>query len=121
MMDFSPESFNQRLKKALLNNLKSGCILIRNKCVESMVVGNQHGTDPSSPGETPHIGHGALRRSISSKIIDPDKLIGRVSTNIKYAPFLELGTSKMAARPFLRPALHNNQEELSKKLTAPME
>ena len=121
MMEFNPKSFNERLKKALLKNLKSGCILIRDKCVESMPIGNQQGTAPSESGETPHVGTGLLRRSIAVKIVDPDKLIGAVSTNVKYAPYLELGTSKMAARPFLRPALHNNEDELHKKLTAPME
>jgi HK97 gp10 family phage protein len=34
------------------------------------------------------------------------KLVGKAqSTHVNYAPFVEFGTSKMAAQPFLRPAL----------------
>ncbi len=121
MMEFNPKSFTQRLNKALLDNLESGCIFIRDKCINSMKTGNQQGTEPSLPGETPHVGTGLLRRSIAYEIVDKKKLIGRVGTNVKYSKFLEYGTSKMAARPFLRPAKENNQEELKNFLTKPME
>ena len=33
-------------------------------------------------------------------------------TNVEYAPYQELGTKKMAARPFLRPAMENYQSEI---------
>lgn len=35
-----------------------------------------------------------------------------VGTNVEYAPYLELGTVKMDARPFLRPAMENNSDEI---------
>lgn len=37
-----------------------------------------------------------------------------VGTNVEYAPFQELGTVKMSARPFLRPAFENNKEEIER-------
>ena len=37
-------------------------------------------------------------------------------TNVEYAPYVEFGTYKMAARPFLRPAYDKNIEKLSEKL-----
>lgn len=39
-----------------------------------------------------------------------------VSTNVEYAPHVEFGTYKMAARPFLRPAYNKNVEKLNKKI-----
>ena len=45
---------------------------------------------------------GTLARSITHEV-KGDK--GVVGTNVKYAPHVELGTSKMAAQPYLRPGL----------------
>lgn len=35
-----------------------------------------------------------------------------VGTNVEYAPYQELGTSKMDAQPFLRPAVERNKDHL---------
>jgi len=63
----------------------------------------------SAPGEPPAVDTGRLRASISfhtyTNYVD-------VGTNVEYAAPLEFGTSKMAARPFLRPALQRNQREI---------
>ncbi len=51
------------------------------------------------------IGH--LMRSITNEVnIHENVITGVVGTNVKYAPYVELGTRKMAARPYLRPALY---------------
>lgn len=47
---------------------------------------------------------GRLRASISHASDDSSAYIG---TNVEYAPYVELGTHKMAARPFLRNAIAN--------------
>ena len=39
-----------------------------------------------------------------------------VGTSVEYAPYVEFGTYKMAARPFLRPAYDKNIEKLNEKL-----
>lgn len=61
---------------------------------------------PSSPGQGPGVVTGRLRSSIAWRpghdSISPYVDVG---TAVHYAPFLEFGTRKMAARPFLRPAL----------------
>lgn len=44
---------------------------------------------------------GRLRNSISHMQYGEDEYIG---SNVEYAPYVELGTHKMKARPFLRPA-----------------
>lgn len=33
----------------------------------------------------------------------------RVGTNVEYAPYVEYGTRRMAAQPFMRPALERNR------------
>ena len=51
---------------------------------------------------------GRLRASISHARDDNAAYIG---TNVEYAAFVELGTSRMKARPYLRPAAENHLEE----------
>lgn len=47
---------------------------------------------------------GRLRASISHASDENSAYIG---TNVEYAPYVELGTRKMAARPFLKNAVAN--------------
>lgn len=51
---------------------------------------------------------GRLRNSISHEADEEAVYIG---TNVEYAPYVELGTSRMAARPYLRPAAENHGDE----------
>ena len=51
---------------------------------------------------------GRLRNSISHARDDDAAYIG---TNVEYAPYVELGTSRMKARPFLRPAATEHSAE----------
>ncbi len=39
-----------------------------------------------------------------------------LGTNVYYAPYVEMGTSKMEARPFIEPAMVEHREELKKTL-----
>lgn len=53
---------------------------------------------------------GRLRSSITNELgQDGDGLVATIGTNVEYAPHVELGTSKMAAQPFLLPALEAGQ------------
>jgi len=61
---------------------------------------------------------GNLRASIESNTETKAKQITtEVGTNVEYAPFVELGTSTMAAQPFLRPALDAELRSLERKIT----
>ncbi len=61
---------------------------------------------PSMPGHKPAVRTGRLRGSITWRLAaDALSPYVDVGTNVFYAPFVELGTSRMQARPFLRPAL----------------
>jgi HK97 gp10 family phage protein len=48
---------------------------------------------------------GALRNSITSESMMTDDLTFTVQDGVNYGIFLELGTSRMAAQPFLLPAV----------------
>ncbi len=52
---------------------------------------------------------GRLRNSISHKVVDENTAV--IGTNVEYAPFVELGTRRAAARPYLRPAAEDHGAE----------
>ena len=52
---------------------------------------------------------GNLRASITSEASGNECAVG---TNVEYAPYQEFGTYKMAAQPFLVPALLNKKDEV---------
>lgn len=54
---------------------------------------------------------GNLRNSITHEV---EKKEAKVGTNVEYAPFVELGTVKMAAQPYLNPALEANKGNIKK-------
>ena len=45
-------------------------------------------------------------------ITDGQGEIARIGTNLKYGLYLELGTRRMAARPYLRRALDETRDEI---------
>ena len=63
---------------------------------------------PESTGIPGYKG-GTLRNSITHEQEDEKTEI--IASAVKYSPYVELGTYKMRARPFLRPALENHREE----------
>ncbi|MES2783600.1 MAG: HK97-gp10 family putative phage morphogenesis protein [Pseudomonadota bacterium] len=63
----------------------------------------------STPGEAPNADTHRLDRSIETTRVSPLKV--KVRANSGYASALEFGTSKVAARPFMRPARDKKKEE----------
>jgi len=65
-----------------------------------------HIYEPSKPGEPPRKRTGTLQKSIAHEVKrEGDQVIARIGSKVPYAPHLEFGTRKMAARPYLRPSL----------------
>lgn len=52
---------------------------------------------------------GRLRNSITHQRYDENTEV--IGSNVEYAPYVELGTHKQAAKPFLRPAAENHVSE----------
>jgi len=72
---------------------------------------------PSVPGNPPAVDTGRLRASITHRIVDESPAAAYVGTNLDYAYDLEFGTSKMAPRPFLQPAIDANEVWIRNKLS----
>lgn len=62
---------------------------------------------------------GRLRNSITYGV-DTNEPAVYIGSNVEYAPYVELGTSKMRARPFLKPAVENYGEQYQELLKQAM-
>ena len=51
---------------------------------------------------------GRLRNSITHQVRPSEKSV-YIGTNVEYAPYVELGTSRMKSQPFLRPAAADHE------------
>jgi HK97 gp10 family phage protein len=65
---------------------------------------------PSRPGEPPNYDTGVLANNIETVLVAPLRV--EVSSNAPYAAALEYGTSKMAERPYMRPAVAAKKAEV---------
>lgn len=74
------------------------------------------GLDPSRPGEYPKKVTAHLRNTVQSEY-DPSRKVARVGTNTKYGKYLELGTRKMARRPWLSRAVRESRGLIQRVLS----
>jgi len=82
---------------------------------ESVATGNLYGNHrASAPGQAPAIDTGRLVGSGFATGVEKDGLdyVVKVGFNAEYAIYLERGTDRMAARPFIAPAVLNNKPRL---------
>ncbi|KKN81124.1 hypothetical protein LCGC14_0323430 [marine sediment metagenome] len=93
------------IRKATLEVERDAKALIRERGAEVHTVSAGEGVrEPSLPGHPPHQVTGSLFRDVSHEFRN-DGLTGVVGTDLPHGRWLEFGTSKMMARPWLRPAL----------------
>jgi hypothetical protein len=104
--------------------INAAALDVRNEVVQSMrgpksgrtyrVPSSKRTYTASAPGEAPAVRLGTLRQSIQVEFVAPCHR--RVGTNMEYALGLELGTKRMAARPYLRPALDRVRQKYAGKV-----
>jgi len=98
--------------------------LVRNTAVQSINQGAKSGVvydlynprrthKASAAGEPPATDTGFLASNIVLDV-DADGLGASVESRADYSSFLEFGTSKMAARPFMQPALEENKPKIKR-------
>lgn len=66
---------------------------------------------PSAPGTPPNQDTGVLSGNIETHIVAQNPPRVHVTSHAPYSAFLEFGTSKMAERPFMRPAAQKKRGE----------
>jgi phage gpG-like protein len=72
----------------------------------------------SLPGDFPYKQSGHLRRNVASEV-DGRLLLSRYGTNVKYGKYLEQGTKRMAARPWMSLTNAAKREECREIMEAP--
>ena len=101
--------------------VKGGGQLIRGEAIKSIQTGSKSGVmyqmyNPrrehraSAPGEAPASDTGNLVSKIIVNQISQD--ITSVESNADYSAYLEYGTSKMEARPFMLPAFEKSKKPI---------
>lgn len=110
-----------------INRIKSTGESLTNKFNDFLFFLAEHGAEdivdnyttdhiPSSPGEPPAVRTGNLR---DSTVAEKHDNYATIDVGAEYAEWLEFGTSKIAPRPFVRPAvqrLENDIPALAKKV-----
>ncbi len=71
----------------------------------------------SAPGEFPKSETGQLVSSLLFRV-GGDKLSAFFGTKLAYGRYLEFGTSRMAARPWLQPTLRANARQITARVRA---
>lgn len=119
------EGVQARIRAEMARRIHACAVLVLNRARELIstpgtTAGKKrrvYGTNPSAPGEPPHKQTGRLRQSVAREV---HGLTARVGTNVQYGRWLELGTSRMAPRPWLRRALMECADQIRSILSRPM-
>lgn len=98
----------QRATEFLFNHLRDPVLNVPNTRVKGRY------TNTSKPGEPPHLRTGWLRNHVGREY-DRGELQSRVGlkSNALYGVFLEFGTAKLAARPWLLATVKKLWDKLS--------
>lgn len=116
------QTANNEIKKSLRRVIVYGVNSVRNTAVNGILRGAKTGETyekynprrthrSSSAGEYPASDTGFLANNIISKVAT-DGLSGEIISRADYSAFLEFGTSKMGARPFMQPSLEENRPKI---------
>lgn len=122
------QSLGADMEKALERGVKQTANQVRNTAIRSIqnesfgiyVTRYGQGGAPydhvaSRPGNAPNTDTGALVNSIAVENVK-GKPISFVGSGLDYAGYLEFGTKKMGARPWLQPALDANLSKLERNI-----
>lgn len=82
---------------------------------EGSVSGKGH--VPSLPGQPPSNDTGVLANNIETTVVAQNPPTVHVTSHAPYSAFLEFGTSKMAERPFMRPAVAKHRGKIPAEIS----
>lgn len=118
--DWQGQAFEQQIQASAVQFIHAACYVVENHAKRLLSVSGtgggqgkkrRYGSNPSRPGEPPRKQRGTLRSSVAH-VVKSEEMKGYVGTRYKYGLYLELGTSKIAARPWLRRAIAEKQPQL---------
>ena len=82
------------------------------------VPGTRRSYTASAPGQAPATATSDLRQSIQASVEGKGRsVLGKVRAKAKHALPLEFGTSRMAARPFMKPSFDKSFDAIKRILT----
>ena len=116
------KNLQNNLEEPFREVIQGGAQLIRGEAIKSIQSGPKSGREyekynprrthkASAPGEAPASDTGNLVRNI--RVVQENKDLIKVESNASYSQFLEFGTSKMLARPFLFPATERSRPKIA--------
>ncbi len=79
------------------------------------------GSRASAPGEYPMSDTGRLANNVVANLPTSGNISAEVGTNVQYGRYLEFGTSRMAARPWLLPSFNKAKAGVEAKLKRAIE
>ena len=108
------KQYDRQVKQTLAR----ACTLVKNTAQQSIQShqssGRRYGNHvASTAGNPPNSDQGHLAGNIFVNL-DSDRKAGSVESRANYSEALEFGTSKMAARPFMQPALEENRNKIER-------
>ena len=117
------KNLEKDLEQPFREVILGGAQLIRGEAIKSIQTGPKSGRiyekynprrthQASAPGQAPASDTGNLVSQIIVRPKNPDEVA--VESNALYSIFLEFGTSKMLARPFLFPATERSRPKIVK-------
>lgn len=112
LASLSGPGVRRAVSQVLQNGAERVTVEARRLIVTGSVTGAGH--VPSRPGEPPNNNWGTLAGNIEDRLVSWD--LAEVSSNAPYAAYLEYGTSKMAARPYMAPARDNTVDAIEKDM-----
>ena len=102
--------YGQKVYSNVGKAVLKGCLAVEREAKQSIVGPS---TETSAPGEPPKIKTGRLRSSITHRVkYEGQQVVGEIGTNVEYGGWLEYGTTLMAPRPFMGPALDKHEKEI---------
>lgn len=121
--DIDVRGISDAANQAMLEAMQAGVQIMANDAKRAVARGpktgrvyTRHGIShqASAPGEPPATDTGVLVNSISGDAeLRGGVVLGAIRATAQYAAWLELGTRRMAARPFLVPAVERNRERVA--------
>lgn len=130
-IEWHGEDWTREFRQGLRKNVAAACIYLTNvikadisqpgTLTYSVIPGGKYkktirNFTHSVPGNPPYLQTGLLRSSINWEIVEGgpgNAILGRVGTPLAYGLYLEKGTRKMAARPYIEVNVQKHAGEIS--------